>query len=775
MSLKLSPYQLRKARETYNSYNVFNSISWNLQVGVIITLFTLRLGASSTYIGLISASYYLALFLLPLGKLLARRFPIIGIFSVTWIIRSICMILAIIAPFVDYAGHRDTALLLIMLGVFLFHAFRGVGMIGNNPVLNELASGPDRGSYMTQIQIMGGAIGMFSSFLIAMILGMNPPIFIFSILLGIGTITGVISGSVILKVPEPQSEISEKQKNIFAVFKEAFAQDSLRHFMVILFLVILVSGVARTFVVVYAREAFKHNDGLVSLYSVFGGLGYLMVGLIIKFLVDRLGAKPLFLVCVIIGLFSIIPVILFPASEAVHISGPIMFLAFLFFMLNFGFLGSEGIAQTYFLSLIPQEKMLDLSIIYFFVFGAAGAGGSLLAGLFLDLLSMLGLSSFASFKILFGILAALTITALAMQKRMKPLGSFPLVGALEVIFSFKDLRAISLLDKLNKSEDSGEEEELLGELRSNPSHLSIDGLLAMAQSPRLATRQEAIIALEKLEDLSSKAEEALMENMKQNQFTTAYISARILGEHGCKAAIPLLREFASSSDYMLAGESIIALAKLKDEEFRPQIEQIILNTENPRLKIMGAEALGFYGSVDSLATLLDIMRKSEPHLFLRDEATLAMAAILGTQKKFYPVLIKYVADNSLELPLAMDEVDVALEFCKTNLDKRKRNAKKLYKEITPFIETLYNAAKEYMENRNGEKLSRWILELPDPVGAKPGDSKTTQEARDADIVKTVLSEAVVDETFSYYTCLRLLIIHWAAYKLKILAATVKRI
>ncbi len=123
----------------------------------------------------------------------------------------------------------------------------------------------------------------------------------------------------------------------------------------------------------------------------------------------------------------------------------------------------------------------------------------------------------------------------------------------------------------------------------------------------------------------------------------------------------------------------------------------------------------------------------------------------------------------------MDEVDVALEFCKTNLDKRKRNAKKLYKEITPFIETLYNAAKEYMENRNGEKLSRWILELPDPVGAKPGDSKMTQEARDADIVKTVLSEAVVDETFSYYTCLRLLIIHWAAYKLKILAATVKRI
>ena len=182
MSSQLSPYRLGKAREVYNFFNVFNAISWNLLVGIIITLFALRLGASSTYIGLLGSSFYIALFLLPLGKILARRFSIIGVFSFTWVMRSICMILAVAAPFFDYAGHRNTALLLILLGVFAFHAFRGIGMIGNNPVLGELASGPDRGSYMTQIQIINSAIGMFGSFAIAMILGLEPPVFIFSIL-----------------------------------------------------------------------------------------------------------------------------------------------------------------------------------------------------------------------------------------------------------------------------------------------------------------------------------------------------------------------------------------------------------------------------------------------------------------------------------------------------------------------------------------------------------------------------------------------------------------
>jgi len=757
MGSHLSPYRLSKARDTYNYFNVFNAVSWNLLVGIIITLFALRLEASSTYIGLLGASFYISLFFLPLGKMLARRFSIIGIFSFAWIMRSLGMVFALAAPFFDYAGHRKTALLLVMLGVFLFQLFRGIGMIGNNPVLSELAAGPDRGSYMTKIQIINSAIGMFGSFLVAMVLGTEPPIFVFSVLLGLGIITGVISGYVIKKVPEPQGEKDSQKMNLFGIFKDAFSQDALRHFIIILFLVVLVSGVTRTFVVVYAREVFGHSDGLISLYSVFGGLGYLMAGLSVKFLVDRIGAKPLFLVCVILGLVCMIPVIFFPFSAVENITGAILFLVFLFFMLNFGFLGSEGIAQTYFLALIPPEKILDMGILYFFIFGIAGAGGSFLSGLLIDFLLVMGVSPFVSFKVLFIIMSVLTLIALFLNKKMKPLGSLPLQDALGVIFSFRDLRAISLLDRLNRAQDSSEEALLLEALHDSPSNLAVGGLLERARSPRLATRLEAIRALEKMEKLNESAEKALIGDITNNPYTTAYISARILGNHNCKEAVPMLREFAASGDYMLAGEAIIALAKMKDESFRPEIEKIILGTQNPRLKIMGAEALGMYHNTGSISVLLDILRGKDQPPYLRDEVILAVASILDTQKKFYKILVRYAADNSLTLTLAMDEVEAAVEFVNSVLGGKKKASKDAVSLIASRSGSFHGAVSGYVKDNNGAELSRWILELPD------------EPSRGGSVIKPVFSEAVLDGDLSAYDCLRLLIVHWAAQTLRLWA------
>ena len=759
MMPQLSPYRLSKAREAYNFFNVFNAVSWNLLVGIIITLFALRLGASSTYIGLMSSTFYIALFFLPVGKLLARRFSIIGIFSFTWIVRSICMILAVAAPFFDMAGYRKTALLLVMIGVLVFHFFRGIGMIGNNPVLSLLASGPDRGSYLTQIQIINSAIGMFGSFIIAMILGMNPPIFIFSILLGAGVITGIISGVMIKKVPEPPRPNDGRGMKLGDIFKEAFTHDSLKHFIFILFIVVLVSGVTRTFVVVYAREVFKHNDGLISLYSVFGGLGFLMAGLVVKFLVDRLGAKPLYLVTVILGLISLVPVVLFPQAALENITGSILFMVFLFFMLNFGFLGSEGIAQTYFLALVPSEKMMDMGILYFFILGIAGASGTFLAGILIDFLLFTGLSPFVSFKILFGLMITLALIALLRQNKMKSLGSLPLTDALEVIFSFRDLKAISLLDKLNKAQDSQEEKQLLLSLYDTPSHLAIDGLLQRARSPKMATRTEAIRALEKLNKLSKNAEHALIQDVENNPFTTAYISARILGRHDCKDAIPKLRELSGSDDYMLAGESIIALARMKDEEFRPEIEKIVLAAQNPRLRIMGSEALGIYHNPESLPVLLDILRSENLPSYLTDEVVLAVSSLLNTQKKFYSILLRYSADNSLTVTLAMDEAEAASEFVKNALARKKE--KTSVSLVKYFTEKFHEAVNKFIKENNAEQISRWIQELPNEYSKVGSD------------IKSVLARAVLDEYLIVHDRLRLLLVHWAAQELRILAAVVK--
>jgi MFS family permease len=753
MGKPLSPYHLGKARDLYNLFNVFNSFSWQFLVGSIIILMAMRLNASSTVIGIINAFVYAAFFFLPLGKILTKKISIIKIYSSAWVLRALGMTPLLLVPV--YAARGDTrfALFLVLLGVFIFHTTRGIGMIAHNPVLSALASGPDRGAYMTQIQIINSAVGMFASFAIAVILGRNPPLFLYAILFGAGIAGGIFSGILVGKIPEPPVEEGEKSVSFTGIFKEAFSRQSIRQFTVVLMMVALVSGIARAFVTVYAREVFNQGDGMVALYSVFGGLGNLIVGLLIKFLVDRIGVKPIYICCNILGLIGMIPIVFFPFSGINNTTSAVLFLTFLFFILNFGFLGAEGIAQTYFLALIPRELMLDMGILYFFVFGVAGAGGSFLAGLFLDMFTALGVSQFIAFKFLFGLLIAVTVVILYRQRNLSPLGSLPFRGALEVMFSYRDIKAITLLDRLDKSQGADEQEALLGALHNTPSQLSIRWLLDRAKSPRLSVRIEAIRALETLETLNEDAEKALISDIVNNPYTTAYISARTLGNHGCTAAIPLLREAAFSGDYMLAGEAMIALARIKDDASRPQIEEIISNTQNPRLKIMGVEALEIYLSPNSIPVLMDILRQKDPPPYLRDEVVLAMAGILGTGKEFYSLKVRYLENESLAVILAMDEAESAAEYYAAALGGWKTAERKSqYKKSTVQARMLQGAVEAYIRDKNGVPLSRWIMALPDD----PENS----------LAQIIFSEAVLDDELAAYSRLRLLICHWASRKLR---------
>jgi HEAT repeat protein len=399
--------------------------------------------------------------------------------------------------------------------------------------------------------------------------------------------------------------------------------------------------------------------------------------------------------------------------------------------------------------------MLDMGILYFFCFGLAGTTGSFLGGVFLDFLRALGLSSLLAFRILYGLMLGLGAVILVLQKKMVPLGALPFKDALEVMFSYRDLRAISLLEKLNKTKDSQEEEALLEALYDSPSKLAIKGLLSRAKSPRLAVRLEALRAISALKTLNEDAERALIDDIINNPYTTAYYSARILGSHGIFSAAPLLRELAASSmDYMLAGEAIIALAKLGDHAFRPEVERIIAETKNPRLKIMGVEALGIYASANSLTVLLDILKGADPPPYLRDEVVLAMAGILDIQNYFYPLLVRFLADESLAPTLALDEAESAYEYYASVHGRKGRSKKDLeLAELNKQAKVFQSAVNAFIREYKGAPLARWILELPDELCHS--------------VVPVILSEAVLDDEFRDYPRLRLLIVYWASHELRL--------
>jgi len=345
------------------------------------------------------------------------------------------------------------------------------------------------------------------------------------------------------------------------------------------------------------------------------------------------------------------------------------------------------------------------------------------------------------------------------MRKLVPLGALPFKGALEVMFSYKELRAISLLDKLDKTSDSGTEEAILQDLYTAPSQLAVSGLLNRLKSPRLSVRMESLRTIDALKTLTADVERALMDDIIHNPYTTASRAARILGNHKVFPAVALLRELATSNDYMLAGEAILALAKLGDNAFRPRVEQIIMETQNPRLKIMGVQAFAIYNTPDSLPLLLDILRGDDPPPYLRDEVTLSMASILGVQNKFYSLLTRIQTDKSLATTLALDEAESAYEYY-ISVHGRKPHKKDALTALSNQAKNIQQTISEYARHYNGSDFNKWILELPDSL-VQP-------------VVQTVFSEAVLDSSFTNQHRLQLLLVCWATQKLRSWTDKMKR-
>jgi hypothetical protein len=350
---------------------------------------------------------------------------------------------------------------------------------------------------------------------------------------------------------------------------------------------------------------------------------------------------------------------------------------------------------------------------------------------------------------------------LFLQKKLVPLGALPFQNAVEVIFSYRDLKAITLLDKLNKISSSEEETALLNELQETPSKLAIKGLVNRAKSPHLSVRIESLRALEALETLDGDAESALIKEEKKSAFMTAHISARILGKQNSGKAVITLRESISSDDYMLSAEAVIALAKLNDEEFRPQIEEVIIKTKNPHLKIMGVEALGIYRSPYSLSILTDIFLEPNPTPYLRDEIVLSMARILDTHKFFYKVFVRFLENERLASMLALDEAESAYEYYRKTTGGWFNRKKKALLYSNTQAKALVPAVKAFFEGKDSTFLYKWIDALPEEMDLV---NPVTQE---------VLTSAIFDKELMEQDRFKLLIAQWSARTLRLWAQKIK--
>jgi hypothetical protein len=246
-----------------------------------------------------------------------------------------------------------------------------------------------------------------------------------------------------------------------------------------------------------------------------------------------------------------------------------------------------------------------------------------------------------------------TLINVAGLYKIKGYGLYSVRSALNMLFSARDLRAIILSNRLERTRSCEDERRVIREMRTTPSEVSVGGLLLRLRSPSFMIRNETLHALESHAP-DANIVNALIGEVRHHEYTTARTAARILGVKGSHGAVGVLRDALKSEDYLLCAESMVALSRLRDKQSIRRIELIIKVTPNPLLVIFGAEALRIYGDMDSLSVLMEILERPRLAADIQNQVILAVAGVLGMDEWFYPFFSLYGEDPRMGLVNLLD-------------------------------------------------------------------------------------------------------------------------
>lgn len=376
-------------------------------------------------------------------------------------------------------------------------------------------------------------------------------------------------------------------------------------------------------------------------FLVIGNISAIVMGLIVRKLIDMLGGKPLYLIFFGFLCVAIILIIVSPPLVGI---GSLIFLAVLFFVYNFGIAGGSNSAQSYFYTMTDVNEQLNLGLFNNVVGGAAGALGSIVGGVLLGSMETVLSNPTNAFRIFYAVVLVLLLACFPIILKLKNDGRFSVKSALEIFLSRKNLRAVALLHKLDTSTTPGEEVKAIDSLAESNSPVAVKDLIDKLTSPRFYIRSRTLRALEIL-PLTGEVAEALINEVKRHTFTTAHIAARIMGRKGIKKGIKVLRQSLSSEDYLLQAEATLALARLGDNQSIPEIEEVLSASRIPLVRIYAAAALEILKSTASLPYLFDSLGQDDAPPYFRDEIILSIAGILGIGNWFFDLYSQFLAHS----------------------------------------------------------------------------------------------------------------------------------
>ena len=629
--LSLSRKQRTRGKRLYYVYSFFNSVSWATLAEGLVILVLLRLGATETWVGVVTSLAYVTLPAMAVGYYLTvPRLGVTGTAGLFWGVRSLSAAFMITAPWTAGLG-RSMPLWFMFIGSLGFMLGRAGGLVAFTGIVTELTTPRDRGEFISNATKISNASSILMTILMAAFLGASAPLYRYQIFLTIGMICGLIGAANLWRIPEAGIFRRVPPSNLFKELKWSVATKGRRWFMAMMLGIPVTQGITNAFIILIAKQGYGLTDQGVVLFVVISIVGGILASYTYARFLDQLGSRPLLVLNSLMDLAGVAMVILLPRS----FSGVLMVI--LFFFKGYVATAFEAAIQHYFISITNRTHQLAHGIITRGFAGVMGGLALAFSGWALEHVKQLSdvaagdpLIHFRFFYI--GLAVLLTIRTVIFFK-LPPLRSQGIRNSLSALFSPWDWRAISAVRRAIEIQNETEESKAITALMKSGSSIYQADLENYLKSPSIFVRLNAMDALRTVSPNAALV--AILErDVKVNQFTTAHRAAFWLGRWKVIDSVPLLREAVNSEDFLLSGAAIHALVELGEQKALPLIEDKFVATGNPYILIEGARALSMWGDKRHYPLLLEKYLLGIPPQ-AQDELSLSVARLLGLYDAFY--------------------------------------------------------------------------------------------------------------------------------------------
>ncbi len=489
----LSEAEKREGRKHLYLQEMYNGIAYSWIGDTIVYLMAIYFSASNLALGYISSAAYITGVVLPFINRVFHGKNHIKVQATVWAFRGLVCLLYLGLFFLT----GQAAVFLLLIVYTLFNLFRMIGIALHDSTVRTVSSTSNRGRVVAGMNSAYQSSSVVMRIITAVVLSIER----FAGLAGLlvlqvgGVVANLLAARQMSKIPSRSIITYKKGRTVGVIFKETMADPTKRRRLILRWLSLAVS-VVFALTTPFLRTEVGLSNAMVVTYSVVLSLAVMAASYISKQFSDRLGSRPLVFFSTLFSLFFFLVWTLISASTKM---AWIFVLGFFtnFFVSLISILTFRLVTQV-----MPDDETVAFNAMVNFVIAILALVVGLLSGFLADLapfarsMIVVGgrpIGNGYTFVFLFAII--LTAVEVLFSVRLQELGAYTSQAAAQVIFSRHGLRAVSMIEKLQRTDDPAKRRFLMLSLGENFNNLATSELRQILASPFSPDKLEAVRTL----------------------------------------------------------------------------------------------------------------------------------------------------------------------------------------------------------------------------------------------------------------------------------------